>query len=319
MLNALLSIVFCSGAFAQEHEYSFMDEYKAPTSKEFALSTSDGFIQVQPGTENNVKVYYIVKKGNHFVKINRSELEEKVELDISTSGGKLDIAIRNKDKYRMSNWKEQYSVSCEVYVPKDTYCYIKTSDGDVEIEGLEANQRCKTSDGEVRLSKITGDVDAKTSDGDVMVKFIKGNIMLTTSDGDVTALEIDGDATLETSDGDVEFEKVTGKIDASTSDGDITFTDCSGSLFAETSDGTIKGNLLKVNGNLTMKTSDGNIHLTVPRNTGMDIKMKGEDLNIPKVELSGRIDEHHIEGQLFGGGQRVEMITSDGSVTLSLK
>lgn len=317
----LLSMILCISfaAVGQENEYSFLEEYPAPSGNQFGISTSDGFIHVYPADGNQIKVYYIVSKGNSFVKISKAELEEKVELEIIDSGDRLDIKIRQNNGNRWTDWKNRYNVSCEIYVPSNTSCYLKSSDGDISVVDLNASQKCKTSDGNILARNIGGDLNASTSDGDVVVENINGNIHIETSDGDLKADQVDGDARLATSDGDISLYKVTGMIEVSTSDGDITFNECAGSFIGVSSDGSIRGNLVKLNGKLSAVTSDGNIDISIPEGVGIDLKMKGEDLNIPRMEISGKINEHSIQGKVNGGGVPVELITSDGDVTLSFR
>lgn len=314
MLSLFLSLSCFS--FAQENDFSFMGKYKVPDGQQFGLSTNDGFIHAYPSKDSEITIYYIVQKGNSFVEISKEELEEKVEIEINSSNERLDIRIRNKEKYRWSDWKDRYNVSCEVYVPATTSCYLKSSDGNIKIQDLAASQKCKTSDGNIYARNVQGDLHAVTSDGNVHVEMITGNIHLETSDGDVKADQVDGNAWLATSDGDINLYKVTGMIEATTSDGDIKFNECAGSFSGSTSDGSVRGNMTKLNGKLSVVTSDGNIEVSIPDNVGVDLKMKGEDLNIPKTEISGKISEHHIQGKINGGGIPVELITSDGDVTL---
>lgn len=312
----VLFVAMGSLLFSQSNDYSFVEKYKVPAGQKFGLSTNDGFIYAGPSENDEITVYYIVKKGNNFVKVSREEIEEKVELEIIQSEERLDIQIKQKDKYRWSDWKDRYNVSCEVYVPKTTSCYLKSSDGDIKVVDLSASQKCKTSDGNIAAKNIKGHLHAVTSDGSVSAEMISGSIHLESSDGDLKAEEVDGDAWFATSDGDIKLYKVTGMIEASTSDGDITFNECAGSFSGVTSDGNVKGNMTKLSGKLSVVTSDGNIEVSIPEGVGVDLKMKGEELNLPKTEISGKINEHSIQGKVNGGGTPVELVTSDGDVTL---
>lgn len=306
-------------AQAQKQEFSFMVEYPAPGVVNFGLSASDGFIHAYPTDGNSIRVYYIVHKGNAFMKMTQEELAEKVEIEIRSTDDRLDIHIKQKEKYNWSGWNNKYNVSCEVYVPENTSCYLKSSDGNIRIRDLSADQKCRTSDGDIWASNIGGALQAITSDGDVTVDQITGNIQLESSDGDLKAETVDGDARLTTSDGDIRLYKVNGIIEASTSDGDIVFTDCAGSFSGNTSDGNVRGNLLKLQGRLSVVTSDGDIDVRIPAGSGIDLKMKGEDLTYPGTQISGKISEHHIQGQVNGGGTPVELISSDGDVNLSYR
>jgi len=318
LIISLSLILFTCFAFGQDNNYSFKEKYDVGSEVELNVSTSDGDVIVHQGSEGNIEVYYQVFKGNKFVEISREELENNIILDIEHNNNLLDISIRNKNENSWKNYNNQYNVSVEIFTPENTSCYLKSSDGDLKISGLVSDQKCKTSDGDIKIKKIKGSVDVVTSDGDIHAYSIMGNMEFETSDGDIHVEISEGIADCVTSDGDISIKESNGAFNASSSDGDIRLEECSGSLTASTSDGDIHCELKKVTGNVSMVTSDGDIDVLLPADLGMDLKMKGETLRTPRMEISGKIDENHIEGSVKGGGVPVKMITSDGTVTLSL-
>lgn len=330
-----ICLLFSIFSFAQENDYSFKESYDISTPASLKISLSDGFIKVYPSENNKTEVYFIVEKGNDFQKINKEELEQYVELNIIQTNNNLDISIKQRNNNNWKRWENRYNVSCEIYTPVETSCDLRSSDGDIKIKGLNADQKCRTSDGDVYVSKILGQLTCTTSDGDIEILYIQGNTVVETSDGDVRAENVEGDAKFRTSDGDIKAENVegdtkyvtsdgdisllniTGTITARTSDGDISFTDCSGSVNAQTSDGDIEGNLFKLKHKLSLLTSDGNIDVVIPDGLSLNIKLKGSHLNAPLTEFSGKTEEHLIQGTVRGGGIPVELLASDGRVTLT--
>jgi DUF4097 and DUF4098 domain-containing protein YvlB len=103
---------------------------------------------------------------------------------------------------------------------------------------------------------------------------------------------------------------------ASTSDGDIYFEDLDGGMDAVASDGSIKGNIIDLKGSLRAKTSDGNIDISVPDKLGMNLYVKGESIDVPLVNFSGRSTKEVIDGKTNGGGVDVNLSTSDGRIRL---
>ena len=299
---------------AQENKFSFKEQYDISSPAKLEISTGDGDIQVLPGEKGIIIVFYIVHKGNNFVNISKEELETHVIIDITHNESLLDISVKNRNK---NNWNNQYNVSFEIYTPIQTSCNLKSSDGDIKLSGLNADQKCKTSDGDIRIKKINGYVDLHTSDGDINAFVNNGDADMETSDGDIHAESIEGTAQITTSDGDISIKDAAGAITATTSDGDIIVSDCSGSLIASTSDGDIRGNFIKITGNLSLITSDGDINISIPKSMGFNLTLKGETLKTPEMDFSGKTDEHHIEGKVNGGGIPLELITSDGTIVLS--
>ena len=336
---ALIWVCFILGisfGICQDFDYSFSEKYSVTTPAHLSVSSSDGNIDVIPSTGNEITVYYIARKNGKLLKIDRQELEKEVILEVSQSGNRLEINVRHKDNFSWWNMN-QIDVSFKIYTPKETAGIIHSSDGNISLAGLSGDQECKTSDGNigisdvkghatgitsdgnVKLSGIIGDVFVKTSDGNINLVQITGNLQSSTSDGNITMNNITGDVQSTTSDGSIKLSKVSGNSSARTSDGHISFEDLSGSLTAITSNGNIQGNIIKLVNQLTARTSDGNIDITVPGNLGLDLDIKGESLNVPLNNFSGKSDEKAIIGKSNGGGILVNLEASDGNVTLVYK
>lgn len=318
-LIAGLCLLFSLFSFSQKNDYSFKESFDLDKSATLKVSLSDGFIYVYPSESSQTEVYFIVKKGNSLQKISKEELDPHVDVIITQSNGELDITIKHRNNNNWKAWENSYNVSCEIYTPQSTSCNLRSSDGDIKIKGLNADQSCRTSDGDVYASNITGQLSCITSDGDVEIYKINGNTSLQTSDGDIKAENVEGDTKFVTSDGDITLENIIGTINARTSDGDISFTSCAGSVVAQTSDGDIEGNIFKLKHKLSVLTSDGDIDIEIPDGLSFNVKLKGSDLNIPLVDFSGKTEEHLIQGTIRGGGIPVELLASDGRVTLSYK
>jgi len=318
-LSIILALLFTTGLAlqAQEGTPSFEDTFDVSTPAQFKASVSDGFIHVTPSKSNSIKVLYFVKKGNNNVEVTREELAEHVSINITKNSELVDITIKHLNEHRWNDWKNTYNVSLEVYVPTETACHLQSSDGDIKVKGLSGKQKCRTSDGDIELYGINGNVEGQTSDGDITMQDIIGNVDLTTSDGDIKADNVEGDATFITSDGDIEMYTIVGFTTTKTSDGDIVFKDLAGAFKGQTSDGDITGNIVKLNNELRLSTSDGDIRVAVPNELGLDLYLKGEDLNTNLEDFSGQAKEHLIQGKVRGGGVSVELTASDGRITLA--
>jgi DUF4097 and DUF4098 domain-containing protein YvlB len=304
-------------AQAQEFDYSFKESYEVSTPVQLDLSSFDGNLDVIPTEGNKIQVFYIVKKGGKLLKIDRKELEEELIVESEHSKNSLMISVRNKKQYQPFNFEFSIGVHFKVYVPKETACNLTTSDGNITMERLTSDQQCKTSDGSIRITEISGNVNAKTSDGDIHLKQIKGLVDVRTSDGNIELASISGDTQASTSDGNIKLHKVKGDISVKTSDGYIDFQEISGSFKAHTSDGNIVGNVVELRDELTLKTSDGNINVTLPAQLGLDLDIKGESLDIPFKNFSGKFDKTYVKGQSNGGGIPVVLSTSGGNVKLN--
>jgi DUF4097 and DUF4098 domain-containing protein YvlB len=312
-------MLFVSAIYAQDPEYSFKETYDVSLPAQLAISTSDGNINVIPSAGHTIEVFYIVRKNNEVLKINKGALEEEVMLDIIHNGNSLKITTRYKDEHMPAFGRNRMNVSFELHVPAQIVCDLNTSDGNVSVKGLNGDQQLKTSDGNIRIENVAGSINGRTSDGDINVREINGAVEVRTSDGNIELTNIKGDVLSSTSDGNIRIANVDGNTSSKTSDGHITFDALKGSFTGVTSDGNITGNILVLRKELTARTGDGNIDITVPDKIGLDLDIKGESLHVPLNSFSGRSDEDVIKGKANGGGIPVSLSTSDGNVTLAYK
>jgi len=337
-MKVLLTTMLCaySSLLAQApDDYSFKQSYEVSSPAEMYIKTNDGFIHCFSGNRDEIQVYFIVKKNGRVQNIDLSELEEQLDVDISNAGNSLEIEVTQRERNWITNWKDRYHVSFHIIAPKRTDCILRTSDGNIEMADFVGDQELRTSDGNIEAEGIAGMLSARTSDGNIVVHSINGDVSLQTSDGNIdveniqgecrfrtsdgkiVSRQIEGDVEAITSDGNIILENASGRHSARTSDGNIDFEDLEGGLLAQTSDGDIRGNLKVLSSRIALKTSDGDIDVTVPNGLGMDILLKGEDINTQLRDFSGDTKDHRIEGKIRGGGVEVELVTSDGDVSLN--
>lgn len=303
-----------------QDDYSFKETYKVSTPARLTLSSSDGNLDIKPSQGNEIQVFYIARRMGKVLDISRDELEKELVVEVSHNSNSVQISIKNRNEnFGLFNWKDQIDVSFRVLVPEETACELFTSDGNISLQGVTSDQRCKTSDGNIHLTKITGNVEGGTSDGNIDAKNIGGDLVLKTSDGNIAIEEAKGNIEAKTSDGHIRLTKVSGEINARTSDGDVTFNEVSGTLIASTSDGNVRGEIVALQKELNINTGDGNIDLTIPARMGLDLDIKGESIQVPLENFSGKSDEHYISGKSNGGGVAVRLSTSDGHVRVAYR
>lgn len=309
---------------AQDFKFSFVEKYKMDENPKLKIKTGDGFIDVYPSNTNNIEIFYIVKKIDHHLKkwqlisLNREELEKLVTLKVFYNNRNLEIEVRNNFDFNILHGVH-YEVSFEVSVPKTTSCELKTSDGNLFLKGLKADQYCKTSDGNIEASNVQGELYAFTSDGKVYIEDIIGNTDVKTSDGNIEAKNITGDANFTTSDGDIDITNISGNVYAQTSDGNILVNHLKGILNARTSDGDIEGNISELNGTLKLQTSNGDIKAIIPNLLGFDLNLQGEHILTDLKNFDGKRSRNSIYGTINGGGNLIYLKTSDGRISLFSK
>jgi hypothetical protein len=304
---------------AQNGDYSFKETYSITSPARLSVSSFDGNIEVMNSNESEIQVFYIARKNGRILDMSREELEKEVILDVTSEKNSLKVSVKSKFENKTRSLfqsTDEVHVSFKVLVPKQTNCDLHSSDGYIRVAGLTSSQRLKTSDGNIEMINVNGDVTGHTSDGNIRLNEIVGSVEVGTSDGNIVIEKIKGNVISSTSDGNIELAEVIGDMNVKTSDGDIYFSNIAGSFKGTTSDGNVKGNFIKLNNELTVRTGDGNINIQIPDQLGLDLNIKGESLNVPLTNFSGKSDKKSIQGKSNGGGIAVNLSTSDGNITL---
>jgi len=156
---------------------------------------------------------------------------------------------------------------------------------------------------EIRMPR-TAKINVRVGDGNVQVKGLGGELDFTTGDGRLELEDVDGSLHAHTSDGSV---RVSGRLDGlelRTSDGRVEVEARPGSQLRDAWD---------------IRSSDGSVTLRIPGDLAADIELHTSDgsitTNIP-IAVEGSFRSHDIHGKMNGGGNRLTIHTSDGSVTL---
>ncbi len=147
-------------------------------------------------------------------------------------------------------------------------------------------------------------INVRAGDGNVEAKGLRGELNFTTGDGRLELDDVDGSLRVHASDGSV---RVSGRFDVlelRTSDGRVEVEARPGSQLREAWD---------------VRSSDGSVNLRIPGDLAADVELHTSDgsitTNIPIV-VEGSLSRHDIHGKMNGGGNRLSIHTSDGSVTL---
>ncbi len=260
------------------------------------VNTSGGSITTigESGTNQIIVEMYV----NSWKTKNKDKIKdylEDFEIKIAKEGDRVIASAKHKGFMGNNN----ISISFKVYTPSAISADLNTSGGSITMKGLSGNQKLNTSGGSITMEELNGDIHASTSGGSIHIFDVRGDLRGTTSGGSIKA------------------EKLNGSFDLSTSGGSIKLEDIRGEMNAHTSGGGIRADIQEVTGDITLKTSGGSINATLPDKTGMDIYFSGNSVNAPLHNFSGKSEDDKIDGTINGGGSKVTLVTSGGSVNVS--
>jgi DUF4097 and DUF4098 domain-containing protein YvlB len=263
------------------------------------VRTSGGNISVESrnSNSNKVRVEMYVRKGHRYLTAGDTDLKG-YDIDISKHGNEINAISHQHGSIHFS-FGSQLSISFVVYTPKSVNGTVHTSGGDISLRHLEGSLNSKTSGGEVEATDITGDFSLKTSGGNITVHHQTGNLVAHTSGGDIDLTDANG------------------KIDIHTSGGEINLTDAVGDITGKTSGGNIHASINKITNQLYLKTSGGNIHAKIPQEKGYSLELRGESVHTNLHDFNGTMRSDKVEGTVRGGGPKITLRTSGGSIYLN--
>jgi hypothetical protein len=142
-------------------------------------------------------------------------------------------------------------------------------------------------------------LDVEGSNGGITITGTLGNAHLKTSNGNLTVREVSGDLRLETSNGGIGVAR------------------SAGSLKAETTNGAIDAELMRLTGGeLSLESTNGGVAVRLPRDARFSIDAATSNGGIKSdfPVQGGQPGKHHLQGEVNGGGSKLYIRTSNGSV-----
>lgn len=213
----------------------------------------------------------------------------------------------------------------------------------------------KASAGDVKLNsqsgaldvtdlRASGDVDLSTQFGNVDFENGSASVLtIETQSGQVklTSLNVSGEARVNGDFGEIELTKVKAKsYDLDTSSGSVTVDGAQGAVRVKTGFGNIsvsqaedvtldlntQSGSITFEGSLgegphTLHSAFGEISLSLPADTAVDVDLQTEFGNITSdipvtVILSGEVEKSHQVGTMNGGGPELKVSTQSGNITI---
>lgn len=278
-----------------------VEEFSISTPGALEVQTSGGHITVEGSQNNSVRVEMFVSKDGESLSPSDTDLED-FDITIEQQGSRIRAIAKHEGNSGWKFWEgNDISVSFVVYTPREMSTRLKTSGGHIKTTGLTGTQDMKTSGGHLELADLEGTVNARTSGGHIDINNITGDVEARTSGGHIDARNTEGTLNVRTSGGHIDLENIAGAVEASTSGG------------------SIAANISKMGEFARLKTSGGNVDITVPRNIGLDLDLRGSRVRTQLENFSGSMEDDDVEGSINGGGPMLSARTSGGTVRVSFK
>ena len=217
LLGSLFVILAACGDDVIAPTESRDDTFVVGQSPRIVVSNDNGRVFVSPGSDGTVRVQTTLRK------------PDDVEYQTVQEGDTVSVEANAIEKgFGIFNLGDSPGADIEITAPSATRIELRTSNGSVEVQGMQRSGSLRTSNGSIRVEDVKGDFDISTSNGAVTIARAVGSFDVETSNG---RIEFDGELVrggsnrMETSNGSVRVN-LTGtpsvKIDASTVNGTVT-------------------------------------------------------------------------------------------------
>jgi hypothetical protein len=187
------------------------DTFRVGDSPKLEVDSFNGHIIVKQGSDREIRVEAELRKS------------DKIEYRVTQNGDTVEVEAKKKGTVIGTG----PTANIEVTVPRTIVLDLETSNGKIEVGGIEGFGTLRTSNGKIVLEDVKGDFQADTSNGGVNVDGFEGSVRLDTSNGSIDfkgALLPGGGNEMTTSNGGITIAlegEPSVRLDASTSNGTI--------------------------------------------------------------------------------------------------
>ena len=262
-----------------------------------SVESFNGSIEVVGWEQNSVEI-----NGTKHASFRRTL--EDIKVDVDSTPAAIRIHASHPDGFHNAG------VRFSIRVPRKAVLeLISSSNGRIDVDGVEGNARLHTSNGGIRVQRLKGNLEAETSNGSIETQELTGNANLRTSNGAVR-----GDA----SGGSFEAVTSNGRIEVRLTDSASTWP-----VRLHSSNGHIELSLdSKELPEVRASTSNSSILLRLPASA--NARVRAYTSHSP---VSSEFDELHadgerrrthseMEGTIGRGGPLLDLETSNGPIKI---
>lgn len=235
-------------------------------------------------------------------------------------GDTIFVTARKPGKVNWSwNWGGlKTEAKYTVRVPAKFNVKLDTSGGHIHVSDLTGEVKADTSGGGLKFARIHGPIDGDTSGGSIQLTDCDGKLRVDTSGGGIESVGGSGTLHADTSGGSISVKNFAGPAHLDTSGGGIKVENIGGQLEASTSGGSISAKLTApLPGSVKLDTSGGGITVDIPSSAAFDLDAETSAGSVScelPVVVAGKKEHDHLKGAVNGGGVKVRLDTSAGSI-----
>ena len=226
------------------------DSFAVGPSPRLLVTSFNGRVTVNPSSDNTIRVQ---------ARLTRAD---RADYEVRQDGNTVEVKAEMKWLVGKTVGRDP-GVDVEVTAPSSTSMELTTSNGMIELRGINKSGTLRTSNGKIVMEDISGDFSAHTSNEAIEVAAFSGTVDLDTTNGRISfsgELIPGGRNEMRTSNGDVDVTLQgtrSVRLDATTSSG--TVISKLPLLATSTEDNRLAGTIGDGEADLTIHTSNGSV------------------------------------------------------------
>lgn len=173
------------------------DIFEVGDTPRLDVRSSTGLVSVSAGEPGSIRVLASLKDPS------------KVEYSAVQEGDTIKVEAKPRGRssgFLAGLFGQQHEINIEAVVPAATSVDLGTSNGLIELSGIEGGGVVKTSNARIQVERSKGALNAETINGRIAVEGFEGSAELTTTNGRVSIREGRGQFAVTTSNGRIDFE-----------------------------------------------------------------------------------------------------------------
>lgn len=215
--------------------------------------------------------------------------------------------------------------SYTITIPRKLDLSVRTEGGHLSIPDIDGQLFARTAGGHIEAGNVTGLATIRTAGGHIQMGSIGGKAELETAGGHIMVRDVKGDLNAETAGGSITTGDVEGKVRAETAGGSISIDSAKGSIQAHTSGGSISARFAaQPNEDSELETSGGSVRVSFSNSVHVNVEAESNSGRVTSdfdgltsTGGSRRWESGELKGPINGGGPRVRISTSSGSVHIT--
>lgn len=279
---ALAATLALTGSARADEPRTWDRTFTVESRPTIRIRTDDSRVTIRSWKDARVKIHVERHGSTHGLFVGR----RRTTVAMDQQGNEVSVVVRDQGP-RSGIVFDTSRLETEVWVPNACDLVVDTQDGSVRIDDVRGRLDVETQDGSLTANRLRGDVHVRSQDGRVELD------------------DVDGALHLETHDGSSEVRGRFDVVDVQSADGGIELEAEPGSKMRE---------------EWSLRSSDGTIRLRIPHDLAATIDARTADgglsIDLP-LTVRDRIREHHVVGELNGGGPTLRLRANDGTIRVT--